>query len=114
PYHGRHAPWVQHDQASTAALITLLVTALWVLAVVARPYQLWRLALVIASGLAYVVIFSLPWAQKKFLLDPSNLWVTSTALGIGVLGAAAIEAIWWIRARVLGVKPQVWRGPSRS
>ncbi len=108
-YHGRHASFVQQDQASTAALITLLMTALWVLAVVARPYQWWRVALVIASGLAYVVIFSLPLARKEFLLDPSNVAVTSTALGIGVLGAAAIEATWWIRARVLGVQPRLWR-----
>ncbi|OBF65328.1 magnesium-transporting ATPase [Mycobacterium sp. 852002-51971_SCH5477799-a] len=108
-YHGRHASFVEQDQASTAALITLLMTALWVLAVVARPYQWWRVALVIGSGLAYVVIFSLPLARKAFLLDPSNVAVTSTALGIGVLGAAAIEATWWIRAKVLGVQPRLWR-----
>ncbi|MDT5174770.1 MAG: cation-transporting P-type ATPase [Mycobacterium sp.] len=108
-YHGRHATGVQQDQASTAALITLLITAVWVLAVAARPYQWWRLALVVASGLAYVVIFSLPWTQHKFMLDPSNLWTTSIALGIGALGAAVIEAMWWIRARILGVQPQVWR-----
>jgi cation-transporting P-type ATPase E len=108
-YHGRHATFVQQDQASTAALITLLMTALWVLAVVARPYQWWRVALVIASGLAYVVIFSVPLARKAFLLDPSNVAVTSTALGIGLLGAAAIEATWWIRARMLGVQPRLWR-----
>ncbi len=108
-YKGRHATFQQQDQASTAALITLLVTALWVLAVVARPYQWWRVALVIASGLAYVVIFSLPLAQKKFFLDPSNVAETLTALGIGVLGAAAIEAMWWIRARMLGVQPRLWR-----
>jgi cation-transporting P-type ATPase E len=113
-YHGRHATFQQQDQASTAALITLLVTAVWVLAVVARPYQWWRVALVIASGLAYVVIFSIPLAQKKFLLDPSNVVVTATALGIGVLGAAAIEAAWWIRARVLGVQPQLWRQPPAA
>jgi cation-transporting P-type ATPase E len=107
-YKGRHASWQQQDQASTAALITLLVTAVWVLAVAARPYQWWRLALVVGSALAYVVIFSLPWAQKKFFLDPSNLVVTSTALGIGVLGAAVIEALWWIRARMLGVQPRLW------
>ncbi|HUH71996.1 MAG TPA: cation-translocating P-type ATPase [Mycobacterium sp.] len=107
-YHGRHATFQQQDQASTAALITLLMTALWVLAVVARPYQRWRLALVIASGLAYVVIFSIPLAQKKFLLDPSNMVVTATAVGIGVLGAAAIEAMWWIRAKMLGVQPRLW------
>ncbi|MDM4143062.1 MULTISPECIES: cation-translocating P-type ATPase [Mycobacterium] len=107
-YRGRHATFAQQDQASTAALITLLMTALWVLAVVARPYQWWRVALVIASGLAYVVIFSLPLARKAFLLDPSNVAVTSTALGVGVLGAVAIEATWWIRAKVLGVQPRLW------
>lgn len=108
-YHGRHASFQQQDQASTAALITLLMTALWVLAVVARPYQWWRVALVIASGLAYVVIFSLPLARKQFLLDPSNVTVTATAVGIGLLGAAAVEAMWWIRARMLGVQPRLWR-----
>jgi len=110
-YHGRHASFQQQDQASTAALITLLASALWVLAVAARPYQWWRVALVVFSGLAYVAIFSIPLAQQKFLLDPSNLVVTSTALGIGVLGAAAIEAMWWIRARMLGVQPRLWREP---
>lgn len=113
-YHGRHATFAQQDQASTAALITLLVTALWVLAVVARPYQWWRIALVIASGLAYVAIFSIPLAREKFLLDPSNVVVTATALGIGLIGAAAIEATWWIRARILGVRPQLWREPMRA
>lgn len=108
-YQGRNASWHDQDQASTAALITLLVTAVWVLAVVARPYQWWRVCLVIASGLAYVAIFSLPLAREKFMLDPSNLATTSIALGIGVLGAAAIEAAWWIRARILGVQPRLWR-----
>lgn len=108
-YHGRHATFAEQDQASTAALITLLMTALWVLAVIARPYEWWRVALVIASGLAYLVIFSLPLARQEFLLDPSNVVVTSTALAIGLLGAAAVEAMWWIRARMLGVQPRLWR-----
>ncbi|RFZ68031.1 putative cation-transporting ATPase F [Mycobacterium marinum] len=108
-YPGRHSTWQEQAQASTAALITLLVTALWVLAVVARPYRWWRLGLVIACGLAYVAIFSLPLAQRKFFLDPSNLATTSIALGIGLLGAALIEAMWWLRARALGLRPRVWR-----
>lgn len=108
-YPGRHSTWQEQTQASTAALITLLVTALWVLAVVARPYRWWRLGLVIACGLAYVAIFSLPLAQRKFFLDPSNLATTSIALGIGLLGAALIEAMWWLGARALGLRPRVWR-----
>jgi cation-transporting ATPase E len=108
-YHGREATQTQQTQASTAALITLLVTMVWVLAVVARPYEWWRVALVASSGLAYVVIFSIPLAQKTFMLDSSNIALTSMALGIGLVGAAAIEVIWWVQGRILGERRRLWR-----
>ncbi|AEV73266.1 P-type ATPase, translocating [Mycolicibacterium rhodesiae NBB3] len=108
-YQGRAATPVEQMQASTAALITLLVTGVWVLAVVARPYQWWRVALVAVSGLAYVVIFSIPLARKAFMLDPSNLKTTSVALVIGLIGAAAIEVIWWVQGAVLGERRRLWR-----
>ncbi|MGV0747284.1 cation-translocating P-type ATPase [Mycolicibacter heraklionensis] len=108
-YRGSEATAVQQIQASTSALITLLTTAGWVLAVVARPYQWWRLLLVISCGLAYVAIFAMPLTREKFLLDPSNVALTLEALGIGVLGAAAIEAMWWARGGMLGERPKLWR-----
>ncbi len=108
-YRGSEASRVQQLQASTAALITLLLTAVWVLAVVARPYQWWRLALVAVCGLAYVAIFAVPLARRAFMLDPSNVAVTAVALGIGVLGAAVIEALWWLQGRWLGERPKLWR-----
>ena len=108
-YHGKYADTVEQNQASTAALITLLVSAVWVLAVVARPYQWWRVALVAASALAYVVIFSIPWAQQQFMLDPSNLALTSAAVGIGLVGAGAIEVLWWLQGRWLGEPRRLWR-----
>lgn len=112
-YQGRAASAVEQTQASTAALITLLVSALWVLAVIARPYEWWRVALVAVSALAYVLIFSLPVAWKLFLLDPTNLTTTSTALLIGLLGAASVEVIWWVQGRVLGETRRLWRSPER-
>ncbi|SCX08740.1 cation-translocating P-type ATPase [Mycolicibacterium fluoranthenivorans] len=108
-YQGSHATKVEQTQASTAALITLLVGAVWVLAVVARPYQWWRVALVAVSALAYVVIFSIPLAQEKFMLDPSNVAQTSLALGIGLVAAAVIEVLWWIEGRVSGEPRKLWR-----
>jgi cation-transporting P-type ATPase E len=108
-YQGREASPTEQTQASTAALITLLVTAVWVLAVVARPYQWWRVALVAVSALAYVVIFSIPLAQKAFMLDPSNVAVTSIALGIGIVGAAVIEVLWWVQGALLGERRRLWR-----
>ncbi|MCT7657528.1 HAD-IC family P-type ATPase [Mycobacterium deserti] len=108
-YQGREATEIEQTQASTAALITLLVSALWVLAVVARPYQWWRMALVAVSALAYVVIFSIPLAQEVFILDVANVAVASMALGIGLIGAAAIEVTWWVQGAILGERRQLWR-----
>jgi cation-transporting ATPase E len=106
---GRDAGATAQTQASTAALITLLLGALWVLAVVARPYQWWRICLVLFSMLSYVVIFALPIARQKFMIDPSNVSATTTAVLIGLLAAALIEALWWIQGRLLGEPRRVWR-----
>lgn len=108
-YQGRAASAAEQTQASTAALITLLVSSLWVLSVVARPYEWWRVILVACSALAYVLIFSLPLAQRLFMLDPSNLKVTAIALGIGLIGASLIEVLWWVQGLVLGEKRRLWR-----
>jgi cation-transporting ATPase E len=108
-HEGHDVPVAVQNQASTAALITLLIGALWVLATVARPYQWWRVALVVGAGLSYVVIFSLPLARRLFMLDPSNLGMTATAVTIGLAAAAGIEALWWLQGRILGEQRQLWR-----
>jgi cation-transporting P-type ATPase E len=43
------------------------------------------------------------------MLDSSNIALTSMALGIGLVGAAAIEVIWWVQGRVLGERRRLWR-----
>jgi cation-transporting ATPase E len=108
-YPGATAGTAEQTRASTAALITLLIGALWVLAVVARPYQWWRIALVAVSVAAYLVIFSLPLAREKFMLDPSDSAMTATAVLLGLAAAAAIEAAWWVEGRILGEPRRVWR-----
>ncbi len=108
-YQGRGASEVEQTQASTTALITLLVGSVWVLAVVARPYQWWRIALVAVSALAYVVIFSIPLAQRTFLLDPTNVALTSMGLVIGAVAAVIIEVAWWVEGRLSGEPRTLWR-----
>ncbi|ODR10638.1 magnesium-transporting ATPase [Mycolicibacillus koreensis] len=108
-YRGAQATAAQQMQASTGALITLLVGGVWVLAVVARPYQWWRVALVVVSGLAYAAIFAIPLARELFLLDVSNPAVVAGGLAVGAVAAAGVEAAWWIQGAVLGETRQVWR-----
>jgi cation-transporting ATPase E len=58
--------------------------------------------------LAYVVIFTIPFAQRQFMLDPSNTALTATALGIGLIGAGLIEASWWIQGAMTHSRRRLW------
>ena len=96
-------------QESAAVLAALIVAATWVLAVVARPYEWWKVALVAVSLAAYVLIFTTPLTQRLFLLDSSNTDLMTTGLIVGAIGAVAIEALWWARAYVFGEPRVFWR-----
>jgi len=80
-------------QASTATLIALIATAFYVLVVVARPYNWWKLILLVGSALAYVIIFTWHQTQQWFNLDSSNWGSNAVALGLAVIGMVAIEVV---------------------
>ena len=94
----------QRMQASTSALITLITIALWVHAVVARPYTWWKLLLIGGSVVAYVTLFAWPFTRDFFALDPSNVAATSAAFVCGAVGIVR-------RARLDGHGPPVRRAP---
>ena len=90
------------QQASTATLAVLLIMALWVLCIVARPYQWWKIVLLAVAVGFYVVLFSVPALGSLLLLDNSNHGLMLEAIGVGVGGAALIEACWQIFGRWKG------------
>ncbi|WP_072805346.1 HAD-IC family P-type ATPase [Rhodococcoides yunnanense] len=101
-YQGPDATETQVTQASTTALITLIMIAVWVLAVVARPYVWWKILLLAGSVVGYLLLFTIPFCRTLFELDPSNLALTTTAIVIGGVGIVAVEAAWWISAALRG------------
>ncbi|MBN9644671.1 HAD-IC family P-type ATPase [Corynebacterium mendelii] len=80
--------------AATATLSTMLVMALWVLAVVARPWNLWKAGLLMISVGAYFLLFLMPWTSRILLLDVSNTQLMVESLVWGAVGCLAIEAVW--------------------
>ncbi|WP_433725119.1 HAD-IC family P-type ATPase [Nocardia sp. CA-129566] len=103
-YAGPHATPEQKEQAGTTALITLIMIAVWVLAIVARPYVWWKVVLIGASILAYVLLFTIPFTRHFFKLDPSNVGLTTAAFVCGAVGIVLVEAAWWIAAAGRGEK----------
>ncbi len=86
-------------QSSTAATTTLLVVFFWILAVLARPWRAWKVALVVAMvALAAAALF-LPAGRSYFSVD-APLPLVLESLAIGVVGGLAVELVhrWASRA----------------
>ncbi|MBU3064108.1 cation-translocating P-type ATPase [Nocardia sp. NEAU-G5] len=95
-YRGAHQSQAEKVQASTTALITLLIVAVWVLAIVARPWVWWKLLLIAGSVVGYAILFGVPFTRHFFQLDPSNLELTGVAVLCGLIGIVLVELAWWL------------------
>ncbi|MFE1840277.1 cation-translocating P-type ATPase [Streptomyces sviceus] len=88
------------DAETSAATLTLFLISMWVLAIIARPYTWWRLALVAAMGLGFVLVLAVPGLQDFFALKLVGLTMPWIAVGISVVAAAALELLWrWVDRR---------------
>ncbi|MCQ4118033.1 HAD-IC family P-type ATPase [Rhodococcus tibetensis] len=111
-YAGPEQTQTQKVQAGTSALITLIMIALWVLAVVARPYVWWKLVLIFGSVAAYLVLFALPFTRTFFELDPTNVAATTSALACGLVGVVLVEVAWWVTGRLHGEHRRLFAPPE--
>ncbi|MGW5659640.1 cation-translocating P-type ATPase [Streptomyces sp. NPDC003758] len=82
------------EAETSAATLTLFLIAVWVLAIVARPYTWWRIGLVAAMGVAFVCVLGVPWLQHFFALRLVGETIPWVAVGIAAVSAAALELLW--------------------
>ncbi|MEW2570812.1 HAD-IC family P-type ATPase [Streptomyces sp. NPDC047070] len=88
------------DAETSAATLTLFLVSMWVLAIVARPYTWWRIGLVAAMGLGFLLVLVVPWLQSFFALKLVGATMPWTAVGVAVVGAGVLELVWrWVDRR---------------
>ncbi|MDO5676737.1 MAG: HAD-IC family P-type ATPase [Propionibacteriaceae bacterium] len=103
-----HVAQADQEKASTATLIALILTATWVLAIVARPYQWWRVGLVAFAYAFYFLVFALPAARAPLGLDVSNTQEITFGIIAGVIGMALVELTWWVTLWIRKERPRLW------
>ena len=88
-------------EARTTATITLFIVALWVLAILARPFTFWRFELVGSMAGLFVLALLVPWSRHFFALNMAPPWITACAVGIAAVAAGLLELAWrwtgWLR-----------------
>ncbi len=88
------------DAETSAATLTLFLVSMWVLAIIARPYTWWRVGLVAAMGLGFLLVLVVPWLQSFFALKLVGTTMPWTAVGVAVVGATTLELVWrWVDRR---------------
>jgi len=104
------------DQQRTVAVIVLFIVAVWVLAILARPMNAWRLALVLLMGGAFVGVLVIPPLRHYFDLPIPTDSLTLAAIGIGAIGAGLLELGWRLSgwSRTLGDRPTTPPKPERA
>ncbi|WP_405506100.1 HAD-IC family P-type ATPase [Streptomyces purpurascens] len=89
------------DAETSAATLTLFLISMWVLAIIARPYTWWRIALVASMAGAFLLVLVVPWLQHFFALKLVGMTVPWIAVGIAAVAAATLELAWrWVDRRV--------------
>jgi cation-transporting ATPase E len=89
------------DAETSVATLTLFLISMWVLAIIARPYTWWRVALVASMGAGFLLVLVVPWLQDFFALKLVGVTMPWIAVGISAVAAAVLELTWkWIDRRV--------------
>ncbi|WP_354351978.1 HAD-IC family P-type ATPase [Pseudarthrobacter sp. PvP090] len=93
------APAAAPETLQSASVLALSVMGLWILAVVSRPLDAKKLAVVLAMCASLLILINLPLVQDFFHLvwPPSDLLRAAGAAALG--GGFAIELLAWIHGR---------------
>ncbi|MFG3254569.1 HAD-IC family P-type ATPase [Streptomyces sp. NPDC048172] len=85
------------DAETSAATLTLFLIAMWVLAIVARPYTWWRVGLVLTMGAGFLIVLVTPWLQDFFALKLVGTTMPWGAVGVAAVAAVLLEIAWrWV------------------
>ncbi|WP_432123577.1 cation-translocating P-type ATPase [Streptomyces sp. C10-9-1] len=88
------------DAETSAATLCLFLVSLWVLAIIARPYTWWRIALVATMGGGFLLVLVVPWLQHFFALKLVGTVMPWAAVGIAAASGLLLEFVWrWVGRR---------------
>lgn len=88
-------------QASTGATMVLIFMALWLLGILARPWNIWRGGLVLFMAAGSATMMALTPVREFLALEVPTGTTWLLVIGVGTLGAALIELSYRVRARRL-------------
>lgn len=88
------------ETARSVAVVTLFTVAIWILEILCRPLTRAKGALVAAMTAAFIGALSIPWFRNYFELPLPERTLLVAAIGLGAIGAGAVEISFRLGLRV--------------
>jgi cation-transporting ATPase E len=82
------------EESRTVAVIVLFIVAMWVLGILARPFNVWRVGLVGSMAGAFFLVLAIPALRDYFELPLPNSNDMLIAVGIAGVACALLEVGW--------------------
>ena len=107
------------NQVSTALLVTLLCGGAWVMITISRPYEWWKILMIVGCIGATIAVFLVPLElnvgtlhlqlQEVFYIDTGNPAMMSTGFLLGGIAIVLVEVVWWVAGHVThGERRRLW------
>ena len=81
------------------ATLVLTLVGLWILGELARPFNLWKAALVASMALALLIVLEVPQLREFFALDLPSWSIVVEDVGIAAVAMLLLEVIWRFTGR---------------
>ncbi|MHA7984890.1 cation-translocating P-type ATPase [Rathayibacter sp. CAU 1779] len=90
---------IEQDELRTGSTLILTIVGLWVLVVLSRPIDGWKIVIVGAMMIGLILVYAVPFARQFLgLVDPS-LTDTVLVIGMSVVAIVGIEVVRFVHRR---------------
>ena len=90
---------IEQEELRTGATLILTIVGLWVLVVLSRPIDGWKIVIIGGMMVGLILVYAVPLAREFLgLVDPS-LYDTLLVIGLSILAIGGIELVRFIHRR---------------
>jgi cation-transporting ATPase E len=83
-------------ESRTVAVLVLFAVAMWVLGILARPFNTWRVGLVGSMAAAFFLVLAIPGLREYFELPLPNSNDLLIAVGVAAVACTVLEIGWHV------------------
>jgi cation-transporting ATPase E len=90
---------IQQEELRTGATLILTIIGLWILVVLSRPIDGWKIVIIGAMMIGLILVYAVPLARTFLGFTDPSLITTLLVIGLSIVAIAGVEVVRFIHRR---------------